>query len=101
MTGIDELFREYSEPDEFEYQAQLELFAWRRVEAKREHNEANRYHKQAHDRARAARPDRVVYLRDWHRDYRKRKSEDAAWVERQRELTRARLARFRAARRAA
>lgn len=28
MTGIDELFREYSQPDEFELQAQLELFAW-------------------------------------------------------------------------
>mgnify|MGYP006138133769 CR=1 FL=1 len=32
MTGIDELFREYSEPDEFEYQAQLELFAWARIQ---------------------------------------------------------------------
>ena len=30
MTGIDELFRSYSEPDEFAVQVQLELFAWAR-----------------------------------------------------------------------
>ena len=28
MTGIDDLFREYSEPDEFVSQYQLELWGW-------------------------------------------------------------------------
>ena len=32
MTGIDDLFREYSEPDEFVSQYQLELFAWGHIQ---------------------------------------------------------------------
>ena len=32
MTGIDDLFREYSEPDEFVSQYQLELFAWAQIQ---------------------------------------------------------------------
>ena len=36
MTGIDDLFREYSEPDEFHVQAQLDLFVWLRDKTKRE-----------------------------------------------------------------
>jgi hypothetical protein len=36
MTGIAELFREFSEPDDFDVQVQLELFAWRYHAAARE-----------------------------------------------------------------
>ena len=32
MTGIDDLFREFSEPDAFTSQYQLELFAWAQIQ---------------------------------------------------------------------
>ncbi len=32
MIGIAEMFAEYSAPDEFHVQAQLELFAWARIQ---------------------------------------------------------------------
>jgi hypothetical protein len=32
LTGIDDLFREFSEPDEFHVAAQLELFAWAQIQ---------------------------------------------------------------------
>jgi hypothetical protein len=37
MEGIAELFAEYSRPDEFHVQAQLELLAWREGPARREY----------------------------------------------------------------
>jgi hypothetical protein len=69
VEGIDELFRSFSQPDEFHVQAQLELFAWRRMQ----------------------------YQREWLSGYRKsRRKYDDKWAENQRALARTRLARFRA-----
>lgn len=42
LEGIEEMFREYSEADEYEVSAQLELFAWRERKVKRE-SERRRY----------------------------------------------------------
>lgn len=36
MTGIADLFREFSSPDDFDSQYQLELFGWRERAAARE-----------------------------------------------------------------
>lgn len=72
LEGIEEMFREYSEADEFVAQAQLEFFWALKLEAKREHNEMSRNAKQAYDLKRRLRPERVVYLRDWHRARRNR-----------------------------
>lgn len=36
VTGIDDLFAEFSQPDAFHVQAQLELWGWREREAARE-----------------------------------------------------------------
>jgi hypothetical protein len=43
MTGIDDLFREYSEPDEFVSQYQLESFGWYLRRAARERDERRRW----------------------------------------------------------
>jgi hypothetical protein len=95
VTGIDELFREYSEPDEFVLQGQMELFAWRRYEAKRE-AERRRYRivMSIPDirRARMSRPK----LREYRRNHEQRKRTDQAWLKRRREQKRLSMQRARA-----
>jgi hypothetical protein len=63
MTGILELFASLSEPDEFEVQAQLELFAWGKRTANRD----------SHRRwlAKAA-PDQLAAIRESNREAQRR-----------------------------
>ena len=71
MTGIDDLFREYSEPDEFVSQYQMELFAW--------------HHKQSNKRS-DERPARKEAKRRWVNAYvKRRRREDAEWAAKLRE----------------
>jgi hypothetical protein len=42
LTGIADLFREFSEPDAFDSQYQLELFGWQRRKRLREWRKENR-----------------------------------------------------------
>jgi hypothetical protein len=70
MEGIHELFAEYSEPDPFHYQAQLELFVW---------------HAKAPQRRHAATAGRRMYMRKWIATYTKRRrASDPEWAANQR-----------------
>lgn len=99
MTGVDDLFREFSQPDEFHLQAQLELFAWLAMRAQRERQKRWRQDVKC-DPARRER--RRAYQRTWLRDYFKRKrATDPAWTARVKEQNRLANVRYRAKRRAA
>ena len=70
MTGIDDLFREYSEPDEFVSQYQLELFCW-----------GHRMAQRARDNRHSKKPARKAQKRAWASAYyKRRKAEDQEWA---------------------
>lgn len=99
MTGIAEMFAEFSSADEFEVCAQLEFAFFRELENKRL-NERRRY------RLIKSNPDKYAQLkarkRAWVSYYEKRKRcDDPAWVERHRKRKREQMARMRARRREA
>jgi hypothetical protein len=111
MTGIHDLFAEFSQPDEFHVQAQLELFAWRRKEAKREWAQFDYWRTKYSERRRAShRAASATYKkrnpekqREWVRNAMARRyANDPAYRERVKEASRAyKAARKRAEQRAA
>ena len=71
MEGISELFAEFSQPDEFQQQAQLELFAWHAKAPQRRHEHT---------------AGRRMYKRKWGLAYvKRRRAQDAQWAAKQRE----------------
>jgi hypothetical protein len=96
VIGIAELFAEYSRPDEFHVQAQLELFAWRRNTSNRESARKSMANRYATDEAFRERHKRSVLTRQ-----KARYANDPVFRERQRERMRQRYAAKRAEQRAA
>jgi hypothetical protein len=93
VTGILEMFRELSEPDEFHSQAQLELFAWRRSHLQRirmqRYTERLKFDQKRLEARRA-------YQRAWRKKFWKRKKKDKEWLNRRRKTNRDSMARAKA-----
>jgi hypothetical protein len=98
MTGIHDLFAEFSQPDEFHVQAQLELFAWYRKQPNRQRfaPKVRKYR-----RTYAARPDVLAARRESNRRWMARKRADVAWRAQERSVETARRRTARAESRAA
>lgn len=97
MTGIDDLFREYSQPDEFTSQHRLELFALMHLE-QRDSGNTERAMRSWRKRV-ATKEGRAAFnasRRDWARDYMRRKrAANPDLVKRERTAHQARMAKLR------
>lgn len=99
MTGILDMFRELEEEAQYHCTAQLDLWGWRQRAAQRERQRRWRMVLKCNKERREA---RRAYMRDWLREYSRRKRKtDPVWLENRRRLNREAGARYRAKQRAA